>query len=273
MSNIISKYLIADQQIRVYLLDGRQIQADVAQLALSHVGQYYLKKALNITALATALGGGKERQSFKFVSQNRQNKISTHSFLNQTITGMISLGEPAPSFKGGTLQTISQDNQQFGSAHTSYASLESGEFYRDMEQYYLTSEQTPTYLFPLSSADCPENLVLLLQPLPFAQHSLVKHVLSQINQARGAWQGLTLAELERALSSLLQGWTFLDRVSLDYHCSCSKEMFIGLIFALSGAEQELIKQDKSDLSVTCSLCGRSYTFTHAELLSYLEGPS
>lgn len=270
MNNVIKKYLIENKQIRVYILSGKQIYQEIEKLELSNSHKNLFKEALNITALCHSLNIGKQRMSFVFSSKNKDGKISTQSFSNNTITGMITLNDSDTDFKNGTLQTISSINNQFGSSHISYSMLDYGNFYKDIEQYYLSSEQTPTYFIPMSDKQNSKNIVLLVQALPFAKEEIVHNVLQKIDIEKKLMTNFSLDEIEISLSRVLLNWEFLESINIAYSCGCSKEMFLGMIFSLSEDELKNIISKKETLYVSCSLCGKEYAFSYDDIAFYLQ---
>ncbi|MGG5318935.1 Hsp33 family molecular chaperone HslO [Enterococcus sp. AZ072] len=270
MKNQVTKYLIENKQLRLYLLSGKQIYSTVKELSLVEADASQFIKALNITALVNVLTIGKQRISFTFSSKNKKNKLSTDSFSNHTITGTATLQERPTNFKKGTIQTISSLEGQFGSAHTSYSLMKTGDFYSDIEAYFADSEQTPTYFYPISTEENAENIVLLLQPLPFAQDEVVLSSLEKIEVLRKGLGLATIETVESNLAILFSDQQFLGHTSINYHCGCSKQMFLPLIFSLRKKEVEELATQKENLEAICPLCGKSYTFLPEDILFYLQ---
>ena len=268
MKNIIKKYLIENKQIRMYLLSGKQIYQEIENFELDDYEKHLFKEALNITALSHSLNTGKQRISFRFCSKNKANKISTQSFSNNTITGMITLNDLETSFKKGTLQAISSINNQMGSPHVSYSMLDYGELYKNIEQHFLSSEQISTYFIPISDKQNTNNIVLLIQPLPFAKEKTVSNVLQKIYTNKKTLSYSSFSEVESSFSLIFSDWEYLEEISIENSCSCSKEMFIGALFSLSEDEIKNIILEKETLNASCSLCGKEYTFSHEDIASY-----
>lgn len=143
-------------------------------------------------------------------------------------------------------------------------------YIKSIEDYYTQSEQLPTYVFPLSSRKNPENIVLLIQPLPFADQKIVKKVLATASSIKSTMPYDTFETVISQLSSLFSNWNFLESVAIDYSCSCTKDMFLGLIFSLSQEELDEIFSKDEVLEAHCPLCGKKYTFTPEEIAKYLQ---
>lgn len=270
MNNKIKKYLIENKQVRLYLLSGKEIYEEIKTLNLSIKEKELFKIALNITSLINSLNAAKQRMSFTFSSENRDNKISTESFENNTITGTSKFSNTSQSFKKGRLQTITTLNAQYGGSHISYSLLESGDLYKDMENYYYKSEQTPTYFFPLSDSNNSENIVILVQPLPFTNKTTITKILEKINLVKNSMADFTVKEVEEALYFLFSDYVFLESTEIIYSCGCSKDMFLGIIFSLSQEEINNTISNNEEIEVVCSLCGEKYIFSSEDVLSYLR---
>lgn len=269
MKNTIAKYLVENKQIRIYILSGKQIYRDTQDLDINDYEKSLFRKALNITALSNAINPGTQRLTYTFLSKKRTSKITTESFSNNTITGIIDLKESEPCFKGGTLQTISALNSKYGSSHTSYSVLDYSDLYKNIEQYYCNSEQIPTYLLPLSDEYSSENVVLLVQSLPFTEKKTMTKVWKQINYIKKDLKYATAKIVSEKLSDVLLDWKYLESVNVEFSCGCSKEMFLGLIFSLSSEELNNIVSKNEKLSASCSLCGKKYEFSADDISNYL----
>jgi molecular chaperone Hsp33 len=269
MENTITKYLIENKEIRMYLLVGKQIYHKVTNMSIDTNRKEPFIQALNIAALANSLDTEK-RLSYSFISKNKTSKITTESFSNQTITGLLTFKEDNPCFKGGTLQVIASADSQYSRSHTSYSTIEDGDFYKAIERFYLDSEQTATYLVPLSAKQNSDNIVLLVQPLPFVNEQKVKAVLKQINDIRQELRHLEYSTVEKKLSALWSDRFFLETVSIDYECGCSKEAFLGILFSLAQDEFETIISQNKTLTIPCSLCSEEYTYTAEDIRNYLN---
>ncbi|GBD79584.1 putative uncharacterized protein [Tetragenococcus halophilus subsp. halophilus] len=270
MKNQVKKYVIENKQIRIYLLKGTQIYTKVNELNLDNFSKEYFTDALNITALLNALDTSNQRTSFTFLSSQGMNKLSTESFSNHNITGTAEILDNNDTLKGGTLQSVTSSDEQLGTSHTSHSLLYFDDLFQNIEDYYTQSEQLPTYVFPLSSRKNPENIVLLIQPLPFANQKVITNVLDTTSSIKSAMAHDTFENVIDQLSSLFSNWTFLESVDIDYSCSCSKDMFLGLIFSLSREELDEIFSNNEVLEAHCPLCGKKYTFTSEEIAKYLQ---
>ncbi len=270
MKNKVMKYLIENKQIRVYLLDGSQIYTKVSQLKLDDFSKEYFTDALNTTALLNALDTSERRTTFTFSSSHQMNKISTELFPDHSITGTVKMLDNNDPFQGGTLQSVISTDKQIGTSHTSHSLLDSNNLYRDIENYYTQSKQLPTYFFPLSNRDNPANIVLLIQPLPFANQKIVKNVLDTVHSIKSTMLYSDFEKVIKQLTPLFANWTFLESVEIDYSCNCSKDMFLGLIFSLTQEELDEIFSKDEVLEAHCPLCGKKYTFTAEEISKYLQ---
>lgn len=103
MKKTLTKYLVGNKQIRVYLLSGKQIYHDIENLNIDSHSKILFRKALHIVALTNALHTGKQRVSYTNLSKNGKSRALTESFSNNNITGTIKLDTKKSHFKGSTL--------------------------------------------------------------------------------------------------------------------------------------------------------------------------
>lgn len=269
-NNLITKFLIYNKQIRVYILQGSQIKQHLDDKIASITQRKYLLEALNVTALLTSLNSDEQRFSLRFVSQDLKCKISTEGFSNKTITGFVTLEDAEHAFTGGRLQVIRSIDGQYGSSYTSFTTLDTGDLYRDMGKYYKDSEQIPTCFISIDSKEMYENITILIQELPFASKGIFKASVEKILQNKMHLNFSTNDSIHESVLELFEDVKFLEVTSVLYSCGCSKEMFIGIIFSLSKEDQEDILDQKLILKASCSMCGKEYIFTPEEIEVYLK---
>ncbi|KAF1302439.1 Hsp33 family molecular chaperone HslO [Candidatus Enterococcus willemsii] len=257
MKNTIDKYLIQQKQLRLYILDGKQIYTKVQKTALPKRAKNYLMDALNIAALLNTLTTTKQRTTFTFLSANKQNKLSVEIFSDHHITGNMTFTDDTDTFENGRLQSIISIDSQFGTSHTSHSLLESDNLYRAIEIYYRRSEQLATYFFPVS-----QDKVLLLQPLPFADAHNITEALTKISSIAQC----PSLDIAQQVPQCFPDYQWLEQMTVSYHCMCSKELFLSLLFALT--EEDHQKQET--LEAQCPLCGKKYFFTPTEIQHYLQ---
>lgn len=262
MENIIDKYLVENKQIRIYILFGEQIYCDTEALKIDNNAKIILRKALNITAFENVINSKWQRVSYVFISKNGKSKLSTESFSNNTITGMISLDKDEPNFYGGTLKIIYVPENQYDISRTSNLLLEDENIYKNMEKFYDESEQTPTYLIPL--LEDQNNIVCLVQPLPFADKNIVNKILSQINSIKSKIANIDNKKIIEILLSGLNDLEYLESANVKYSCGCSRDMFLKVLHSISG---ELDKKafNNGKIEVSCSMCGKKYVFNVEEI--------
>lgn len=260
MENKIDKYLAENKQIRIYILSGEQIYCDTEALKIDNNTKIILRKALNITAFENVINSKWQRISYVFLSKNGKSKLSTESFSNNTITGMISLDKDDSNFYGGTLKTIYVPDNQYDVSRTSNLLLNDENIYKNMEKFYDESEQTPTYLIPL--LENQNNIVCLVQPLPFADKNIINKVLNQINSIKSKIENAEM--IEELFSSEINDLDYLETVNVKYSCGCSRDMFLKILRSLSGELDKNAFEDEK-IEVSCSMCGKKYVFNVWEI--------
>ncbi|MCW6676677.1 Hsp33 family molecular chaperone HslO [Aerococcaceae bacterium NML180378] len=253
MKNYLTKYLIADKQVRLFVLKGNQIYQRVRQFYTNEQEAVLLTEALNISALINALNPDRPRTTFIFRSPSKLSKIKTESFANGAITGTIELSL-SDSFVNGTLQAIANANAPFGGAHYSYSQLQTGHLYADMQHFYALSEQIPTFFYPVSTLHAHDNMVILLQALPFTPVQTINHFRKIIQQLTVSTNSLTSEEVEQQLLTNMIDVHYLEQIMITYTCHCSKQAFLDVVFNVYAEQIDTLIRSNSQIEIICPLC-------------------
>jgi len=269
-NNLISKFLICNKQIRIYILQGSQIKQELKDKIGSNRKMKYMLEALNITALLASLNSDEQRFSLRFMSKDLKYKISTEGFSNKTITGLMTVDDEEHAFTGGSLQVIRSIDGQYGSSYTSFTSLETGDLFHDIGKYYKDSEQIPTCFIPINANEIYENFTILIQELPFASEGIFEAAVEKTLQNKFDFDFSSTASIQETVLKVYQDAMLLEVKEILYSCGCTKEMFLGLIFSLTKEEQEDIMEQNINLEANCSICGKEYYFTPEEIVMYLK---
>ena len=265
MSNAIYKYLIHNNQVRVYVLVGDEIKKEVINKE-SIIDKELFMQALNNIALYTSLIGEDERISAKCSSFKKKKVISLEGMKNQRITGYMKCTNEEDSFNHGILQVIKSNINQFGSSYTSITEMSSENLYTEFSHYFSKSEQIPTYIFSLSHQ---QNVTVLIQALPFTLEKDFNQAITQLT-TMSLPNRLNQESILNILLSFYNDSKFLEKIIIDYSCGCSKEMFFGLIFSLTEQEIKEILAKNESISINCTLCNKEHVFTPSEIKKYLN---
>jgi molecular chaperone Hsp33 len=187
---------------------------------------------------------------------------------------------PAPRFDPepllGTTGYVSVLRDVDGVFYRGSVGLEYRDLSRDLEHYYLTSEQTETALQLEALADGDEELGwvggVLVQRLPDGDEDALKMVRAQLRAGveQAVRAGATTPE---ALLKALFPHEPLEAEGaqdLTYFCQCTRERVLRALQTLPNADLfEMIHKDKGG-EVDCDFCGQHYAITPAELQEVLD---
>lgn len=268
MKNSVMKFLVYDKQIRIYILNGVQILKETNNCNTVMTYRNDLRKALNVTALMTSLNNDKQRISLRFTALDNINVISTEGFSSKTITGYSNI-KNRTDFKKGSLQVIRSTENTYGNSYTSFTVLETGDFYTDISSFYTLSEQVRTKLIPINSSD-KNNMIILVQALPFLDNPTFEKTIEILSSLEYQLDFSSIESSKNELIKLFPNVKFLEVVDIPYSCSCSKEMFIGLVFSLGVDEIDSIIVSNKVITTQCSMCGKEYSYTADELKDYFQ---
>lgn len=142
---------------------------------------------------------------------------------------------------------------------------------KNLENYYLKSEQLPTYFQLFISKDNPQVARgIMLQLLPGEPKSIISDFVSTLHKKKNLFiNPLFVINMENLHNHFLIDLDYMATKPLKYQCACTKEMFYGVIFNLLPKEINEIIKDQQVLEAVCSMCGKRYLFTHEEIASLL----
>ncbi|MFX3619028.1 MAG: Hsp33 family molecular chaperone HslO [Sporolactobacillus sp.] len=160
---------------------------------------------------------------------------------------------------------------------TGRVSLVSGEIGDDFTYYYARSEQIPSAV-GVGVLVNPDNSVkasggFMIQVLPGAEDSVITQVEKRISEippiSRLIDAGRTPEDL---LNDLFpdHDYQILEKQSVQFNCSCSKERFGQTIAGLGAAEIRAMIAENHGAEAICHFCGSTYTYSEKELQQMLE---
>lgn len=155
--------------------------------------------------------------------------------------------------------------------------LVSGELGEDFTYYFATSEQTPSSV-GVGVLVNPDNTILaaggfILQLLPGTEDDVVEKIEERLKQtpaiSKLIQEGLTPEEiLARLLGA--DNVKVLEKMPVEFRCTCSKERFSNAIISLGAQEiQEMIDED-GKAEAQCHFCNEKYHFSIEELEALKE---
>ncbi|MBS4225059.1 Hsp33 family molecular chaperone HslO [Lederbergia citrea] len=148
----------------------------------------------------------------------------------------------------------------------------SGELGEDFTYYFATSEQTPSSV-GVGVLVNPDNSILaaggfIIQLMPGTENEVIDVIEERLKSSppvsKLIHDGLNPEEiLEQLLGA--EHVKILERMPVNFRCTCSKERFGNAIVSLGKAEiQDMIEED-GEANAQCHFCNESYHFTKTEL--------
>ena len=170
-----------------------------------------------------------------------------------------------------------------GEYYRSSVELQAFDFPRDLERYFLTSEQVQTRLavelVPGAVGEARDALGqvagVLVQPLPDGDpeafrelganlsERLVRALGQQAGDGAGGTVGLLRALFDRPDLEIM------SRYPLDFECGCSRERVKRALLAMGQAELEDVIATDKKAEATCQFCTTQYVITEEELRELL----
>lgn len=162
--------------------------------------------------------------------------------------------------------SVRRDTGDF-SGYTGVTEVKYKSIAKNLEYYYVKSEQLPTYL----QLFIPKNDVrvargIMLQLLPGEPKSIIADFNDMVRSKKDLFFDpaftIDMKNLQDKFSSDL---AYMTTKPLQYQCACTRDMYYGVIFSLSPQEIDEIVRSKQVLESHCSMCGKQYLFTHEEV--------
>ena len=158
-----------------------------------------------------------------------------------------------------------------GEPYTGHSMLRSGEIAEDIAAYLAESEQIPTAC-GLGVLVGNDRSVLVaggyvVQLLPGAPDEVISAVERNVEQTGAVTDVLASGGIEALLQSVMKGFSpkIIDRRTIEYRCSCSRDGVASAISGLVRSEIEDMRKKGEAIEVTCKYCDAAYTFSNKEL--------
>lgn len=170
MNLLIKKYLISDNQFRVFAIDKNSISDCKLE-----------NKIACLSALTTALLSEEERITFNFKNKNYESFLYIDSFSHGY--SHYRLENDKISRTSTKLLVTKSKLKNFGASYNSIMQFDMFNISKNISVFYKESEQMETSFIE------NDNTILMIQPLPFfddVQYDLLKEKLSN-NQNHNHW--------------------------------------------------------------------------------------
>ncbi len=289
MSDYLVKALAFEKQVRAYAVDSTET---VGEAQRRHQTWPTASAALGRTMTAGVMMGamlkGEEKLTIKVEGDGPIGAIIADGDAKGHVRGYVS--NPQVHFglneKGkldvrravgtnGTLTVVKDIGLREN--FSGQVPIVSGELGEDFTYYFAVSEQTPSSV-GVGVLVNPDNSILaaggfIIQLMPGTDEETISKIEESINKTPPISQmirdGLTPEEI---LNQLLgeENIRIVEKMPIEFRCTCSKERFGRAIMSLGKAEiQDMITEDgKADTQ--CHFCNAEYHFTKEELEEILE---
>lgn len=276
MQNAIVKALINEEQIRLYFMDNTQLLRDIFALnqELPESLKLMLGKTVSAMSILSGTLKGNQRMSLQITLSNPLHKIFAEAEANGNVRGYLnedllrSSNTEEKSMQdligpSGMIRVIKgSEMNQF----TSITDMPNQHIMEDIANYFVQSDQTPTYLYSDIQLDNEASLLssyaLYAQLLPGAPPQLLSKVKMIVKANPDIF---SKRNAEEALTQLFRDAKIIGHSSSQFFCGCSKEMFYGMLYSLSEEEIKRSIERKEDIEAFCHICGKTYTFDQKEM--------
>lgn len=245
-------------------------------------------RALTAGALMGALLKTGQRVALRFEGNGPLHKILVEAESNGEVRGRVGNPEVELVTSEGKLDvanalgkagflTVTKD-LGLKEPYSGMVQLLSSEIAEDLAYYLTDSEQTPSAVglgvfvepdFRVSAAGG-----FLIQSLPPADEALIDRLMDRLEKMQSVTSLLRGgATPETLLSSLFEGIPYrtLEKRSLAFRCSCSREKIERAVISLGSAEIDDMMTGDEETVVTCEFCREAYSLTREDLLRLRAG--
>lgn len=183
--------------------------------------------------------------------------------------GHLAVGD---SITPGRLSVIHYS--KLGEPHVATLDLVSGEIGDDLSYYFGQSEQTPSVVGVGVSFQKDVHVKAaggyIVQLLPNANDDTISKLEQNIMSMKSPSEVLFTSndDPEALIKGALKGFDYeiTEEKEVCFHCECSKEKSLQIISTLGIKDLKEIVDDGKGASLSCDYCGKSYDFSHEDVL-------
>ncbi|WP_172965112.1 Hsp33 family molecular chaperone HslO [Mammaliicoccus sciuri] len=282
MKNSIAKTLTHGEQVRFYFVDNTQLLQEIFELnnKIPLSLKLLLGKTVSVMSILSGTLKGNQRMSLQITLSNPKYKIfaeaeangNVRGYLNERLLTAPGLEEQSMEDLIGSTAMISVIKGSDMSQFTSITDMPNQNIVDDIANYFVQSDQTPTYLHSTIQFDDQASLLsshaLFAQLLPGAPPQLLSEVKNAIKTNPEIFSKLKAEEAsdnEEELRRMFGSAKVIGYSSSQFFCGCTKEMFYGMLYSLSEEEIKRSIEEDEDIEAFCHICGKIYTFQQKEI--------
>lgn len=155
--------------------------------------------------------------------------------------------------------------------------LMSGEIAEDLTYYFAKSEQTPSAVALGVLVDKDYSIKqsggFVIQMMPDADEAFVDALENKLKDMEPVTtmleKGMTPEDILNKLVGEFEPH-ILDKVPVEYYCSCSREKTHKALISLGKKEVENILEEDGQANLHCHFCNKDYLFTKEDLIEILK---
>lgn len=282
MKNSIAKTLTHGEQVRFYFVDNTQLLQEIFELnnKIPLSLKLLLGKTVSVMSILSGTLKGNQRMSLQITLSNPKYKIfaeaeangNVRGYLNERLLTAPGLEEQSMEDLIGSTAMISVIKGSDMSQFTSITDMPNQNIVDDIANYFVQSDQTPTYLHSTIQFDDQASLLsshaLFAQLLPGAPPQLLSEVKNAIKTNPEIFSKLKAEEAsdnEEELRRMFGSAKVIGYSSSQFFCGCTKEMFYGMLYSLSEEEIKRSIEEDEDIEAFCHICGKTYTLQQKEI--------
>jgi len=159
---------------------------------------------------------------------------------------------------------------------TSSSEIQTGEIAEDFAYYFTVSEQIPSAV-GLGVLVNDDNKILssggfILQVMPGCKEETIEKIENTIKNlmpvSEMVKKGYTPEDIMNEITN--SNYQFLQKLDLNYYCTCSREKFEKGLISLGKNQLEEIKDTDGKIETTCHFCNSKYNFDKKDLENLIK---
>ncbi|HRX15897.1 MAG TPA: Hsp33 family molecular chaperone HslO [Spirochaetota bacterium] len=249
---------------------------------------YAMSEAITATALLSSLLKPDSRQSLslKISGSGPMGTIYIQTDTTGALRGYAENPQPETKQKfdsidfshaiGAGVITVTRDIGM-KEPYSGVSPLIYGSIAKDTAYYLTTSEQIPSAVILTCDTDNDGYIIssggILIQTLPDTPEESIAIVERSMQKSKTLKEHLGTGEdITSYLSYLLENNTLelLSSTSLHYQCSCSKDIVMASLAAVSAKDLEVMIEEDHGAEVCCTFCNKAYKFTESDLKDIID---
>ena len=152
-----------------------------------------------------------------------------------------------------------------GGMFTGTVELKSDSVEHCFSDFYSKSEQIETIFRTWTSNGIVRGC--MIQPLPFYRNDYLNKLIKSVDTNK---RYLSTDEWSKLQSKVFPYANVIEEYTLQTECSCSKEMFFGLLMSVDTDDLKVSIQMNKDEELECGTCGKKYVFGRSDLETIVE---